>query len=302
MGRRIIDCVMLLDELDLLEFRLRLLDGLVDKTVVVEANTTFSGKPKPYYFEHERIRFQKYNDKIAYLQVDMKGLKVEDENWVPHPLDIDQSTGHMVYHCDLASPFFHREYAQRDALGALIDTFTEEDRILISDIDEIPARETVEMVKTDPGVLDFPFACHQRHFMYSLHWNAGAWLGTIVTDLATLEKRSPQMLRASYHVIDELDPDFRVAPNAGWHLGFFRSVRGIQDKIASYAHQEYNIPKFNNFENIKRARDAGTDMFGIGLNYQPFDPETLPDYFRAIIPEYPQIFRTADVSESQEAH
>lgn len=48
------DCVLLNDELDLLEFRPGELDGVVDRFVVVEAAQTFTGPVKPLHFQGHR--------------------------------------------------------------------------------------------------------------------------------------------------------------------------------------------------------------------------------------------------------
>ena len=52
-----IDCFTFFNELELLEFRLKLLDATVDRFVIAESNITHSGKPKPYYFEENKKRF-----------------------------------------------------------------------------------------------------------------------------------------------------------------------------------------------------------------------------------------------------
>ena len=50
----IIDCFPFFNELDLLEIRLRLLDDIVDKVVLVESTRTFSlNKKKLYYNENK---------------------------------------------------------------------------------------------------------------------------------------------------------------------------------------------------------------------------------------------------------
>ena len=46
----IYDCFTFRDEFDMLEIRLRILDRVVDKFVICEADRTFTNQPKPYNF------------------------------------------------------------------------------------------------------------------------------------------------------------------------------------------------------------------------------------------------------------
>ena len=45
------DCFLFYNESDLLELRLRELDDLVDKFIVIQGEETFAGIPKPIYFK-----------------------------------------------------------------------------------------------------------------------------------------------------------------------------------------------------------------------------------------------------------
>ena len=52
---KIFDCFPFYNELDLLELRLNELYDHVDRFVLVEANTTFTSKTKPFYFEENKF-------------------------------------------------------------------------------------------------------------------------------------------------------------------------------------------------------------------------------------------------------
>ena len=66
----IIDCFPFFNELDLLEIRLRLLDDIVDRVVLVESTRTFSLNKKKLYYSENKERFKKYNKKIIHIIVD----------------------------------------------------------------------------------------------------------------------------------------------------------------------------------------------------------------------------------------
>lgn len=63
----VFDCFTFLNEFDLLELRLNILDPFVDYFVLVESHQTFLGNPKPLYFEENKERFAKWQDKIIHL-------------------------------------------------------------------------------------------------------------------------------------------------------------------------------------------------------------------------------------------
>ena len=62
------DCTMINDELDMLEIRLNILYPFIEKFVLVESNRTHSGKPKEINFLKHKDRFEKFMDKIIFLQ------------------------------------------------------------------------------------------------------------------------------------------------------------------------------------------------------------------------------------------
>lgn len=63
------DCFTFFNELDLLEIRLEELSSVVDWFVLVEATRTFSGRPKPLYFEENKERYSKFLHKIVHVKL-----------------------------------------------------------------------------------------------------------------------------------------------------------------------------------------------------------------------------------------
>jgi len=63
---KIYDIFTFYNELDLLELRLEMLNDCVDHFVIIECVETFSGKPKPLYYEENKQRFAKYHHKIIH--------------------------------------------------------------------------------------------------------------------------------------------------------------------------------------------------------------------------------------------
>lgn len=117
MGRevpRVYDCFTFFNELDILELRLNELSDLVDRFVLVEATVTHMGQPKPLYYAENKARFAAFHDRITHIVLDnMPDASVEKNPWV-------------------------REIAQRDAILRGLTDARPNDRIIVSDLDEIP--------------------------------------------------------------------------------------------------------------------------------------------------------------------
>ena len=63
---RVYDAIIFSIELDLLEIRLKELYDVVEKFLILESATTFTGKPKALVFHENRERFRFAEDKIQY--------------------------------------------------------------------------------------------------------------------------------------------------------------------------------------------------------------------------------------------
>ena len=76
----IFDTFTFYNELDLLELRLNILGDVVDYFVINEANITFTGKPKPLYYQENKERFKKWEDKIIH-HVTIDDNKTLEKYW-----------------------------------------------------------------------------------------------------------------------------------------------------------------------------------------------------------------------------
>lgn len=63
---KVLNAVLMSNELDLLEIRMNELDSVVDYFLIVESNATFTGLRKETYFAQNRERFSKFQHKIVY--------------------------------------------------------------------------------------------------------------------------------------------------------------------------------------------------------------------------------------------
>ena len=123
----IYDCFMYFDEDLLLYLRLHTLDKFVKKFVITEATYTHNGSKKELKFDLNR--FKKFKDKIIYLVVDNQPKNIlnliEGES--------KDNRGEKLILNGMA-----RDYFQRENLSRGLSKVSDEDLIIISDLDEIP--------------------------------------------------------------------------------------------------------------------------------------------------------------------
>ena len=120
----IYDCFTFRDEFDMLEIRLRILDRVVDKFVICEANKTFTNQSKPYNFLKNKERFKQWEDKIIYLPVELDSTGLDFSK---------KDTEYNPY-----SAAWQLEYQQRSGLILGLGEAKEGDIIMLGDVDEIP--------------------------------------------------------------------------------------------------------------------------------------------------------------------
>jgi beta-1,4-mannosyl-glycoprotein beta-1,4-N-acetylglucosaminyltransferase len=84
---KIIDCFIFYNELDLLKYRLHILNNFVDYFVIIESRHTFSGKEKKLYYDDNKKSFEIYKDKIIHIIIDDMPFKLpfinisKNEQW-----------------------------------------------------------------------------------------------------------------------------------------------------------------------------------------------------------------------------
>lgn len=219
---------------DILEIRLNELDSVVDKFLVVEANRTHSGKPKPYYLSENLDRFAKWKDKIVIHKVDLANI------------DFSQ------YDFD---PTWVREHLQRDAARQVLQPC---DFIIVGDVDEIPrasvVREYIESKPDKVGVLV------QSRYMYHLNYKC------VETDEPQLNSKIlPYRMLGNYSLNDirfadkeNLLPTVRLE-SAGWHFTFAGGLKAVTQKVRAWAHQE--IGERLRDDEIANRVETGKDIY-----------------------------------------
>ena len=264
---KIIDCFTFFNELDLLEFRLKLLEEKVDHFVIAESNFTHSGQAKPFYFEENKERYERWKNKIIYLPVQQSVAE----------LVFDQNNNNY----DTGSASWKLENEQRNALERCSSVINEDDLVLLNDLDEIPDPAILKKINPvhKPVVLSQLF-----HYYFLNCQNTGAerwWNGTIASTGKQFKAHTPQQLRDQRNEL----PSFK---KAGWHFSYLGGLEKIKTKIRSFAHTEFNKEEYLDDEYILKAMVEGIYIYKRpGVQYRFYSLYCYPVYLRQGMLQYP---------------
>lgn len=250
MPGRVFDAFLFFRELDVLATRLHALSEVVDVFVLVEAELTHSGQPKPlvYHANRHLPPLAPFRDRIRHVVV--RAHELPGDAW-------------------------GRENLQRMCIARGLHDLRPGDCVAVSDVDEIPAPWTFARFRA----LGLPVAvCHQRLFYYNFACEiAGGWNGSTLVraeHLLALDcARELQRLRDCRNDLPRLSGAPGGLP-AGWHCSFFGDVEDVQAKLAAFAHQEYNTPEYTDGAML-RSRHAGR-VDPLGRKFVQALPEPLP--------------------------
>lgn len=270
------DCFQFFNELDILKLRLHIMDPVVDRFVISEATETFSGNPKPLYYEENKEMFAEFAHKIIHVVVE-----------------------------DTPPGYTHdRDTFQKNAVGRGLKDCTDDDIIIFSDLDEIPNPEKVKEIlqNFDPAKI-YHFA--QRMFYCYLNMEevsgnllsyAGEfpgvkkkqWIGSKLCSFRLLREQNLQLGELRFPERKEIG--IRVS-DGGWHFGYMgghgekNAKKRVAEKVKSAAHQEFNKAEILSgvVDNIK----DGKDIFGRNASFRLVEiDDTYPEYLRNHLPEY----------------
>jgi beta-1,4-mannosyl-glycoprotein beta-1,4-N-acetylglucosaminyltransferase len=227
---RIIEAVLFNNELELLEARLHEGAGVVDRWIIIESPETFTGKPKPTYFQENRRRFREFNDKITRLEVS------------PAPAEMTP---------------WQREMRQRDALGDGLSWLGGDDLIALSDGDEL-TRSTVWGRVTSATQAGQSVSLHKPTWYYTLTW-ALPDSGPAVSSFRTKASRVGALMDRGSVGEWANDLRFPIIKDSGWHLSCLGGPIRLLEKIQSFSHQELNTPDWATYENCRRLIAEGID-------------------------------------------
>jgi len=248
--KRLIDCFTFNNVFDMLELRLKEISSVVDKFLLVEANSTFKGDAKPFYFDENKERYKEWQDKIIHVKC-----------IIP----------------DTITDAWGRERYQRNSFMTSLYYLglNDNDLVMITDVDEIPNFGTISYIKNGyPHDLGGLYKLEMTTYIASIYNKLSypKWYHPKIVDWANLKTRTPDSCRSDFNC--------QWWENGGWHLSYFGGPSDIENKINSFSHQEFNRPEFKKRENIIERVKNGEDIFNgevFSSGFELIDPYENPD-------------------------
>lgn len=256
----LIDSFMFFNELDLLEYRLNVLNDIVDYFVIVEATVTHSGKPKKLFFDENKNRFLKFSSKIIHIIIN----DLEKETPTSKP-DAFVNEGYNRECIRVGIDVIKKKHPSRE--------LNQNDWIMISDVDEIPNPEIAAIIKGTNSVEGYTL--EQDLYYYNLRTKCDIkWYSARIVNYkyyADNLNGSPQRCR-----IEHIP---KIIAKGGWHLSYFGDSQFIKTKIESFCEQSYNTSDNTNINNIDHRVKNQKDVYGRDcklINIQIEDNDNLP--------------------------
>jgi len=255
---KIFDCFLFFNELELLDLRLMTLSGSVDYFVLVEANRTFTDNKKEFVFERHQNRFKRYLNKIIYIKVsDTPNLDKSKDVWAI-------------------------QYWQRDCITRGLSEARDEDRIIISDVDEIPNPDVIRRVRDTEN----PIAFNQYMFYYYVNCMSDRnWNGSIITPYQGMP--SPQTLRnLARRGVNRIK-------GSGWHYSYMGGVGRIRSKLDNLVGGNTVVDKVGTDEDIIRKVNCQICLWDENSQYRLINIDAdnyAPKSMRKFLEKYPNFY------------
>jgi beta-1,4-mannosyl-glycoprotein beta-1,4-N-acetylglucosaminyltransferase len=251
---KVIDCFIFYNEIQMLTYRLNVLNDVVDYFIIVEATHSFSGKEKPLFFKENKHLFDKFQDKIIHIIVEDFPYKYPNINYSENQQ-------------------WKNENFQRKCISRGINKLKysnklkNEDIILISDLDEIIDPTTLYKIKKkeiniDNGIyiLEMDLYYYNLITKYNEKWH----FPKLISYKKYNELNADCELIRWYNIY--VNPSVPVIKNGGWHLSYFGDCNFIKNKLETCAHQEYNSLEYTDTDKIKNKIKDCRDLFNRNNN------------------------------------
>ena len=292
---KIFDCFMYFDEETVLELRLNILDKYVDYFVIVESSFTHKGDKRDLKFNHQK--FKKFKDKLIYITYDEEPPEIRKNL-------INEKDNEAIKSFKYIENAILRENGQRNYILKGLDLANNDDMILISDVDEIPNLENLELSKIQEKII--LFKQDMFYYKFNLKLPNFNWTGTKACKKKYL--KSPQWLRNikdrkySLYRFDVLFSqtkfiDLKIIENGGWHFTNLKSAEEIEHKLRSYLHHrefDVNPISINEIKNIIKNKiaiydltlDKRTQKIGHGKKLEKYPLDRLPKFLQDNLNNY----------------
>jgi beta-1,4-mannosyl-glycoprotein beta-1,4-N-acetylglucosaminyltransferase len=284
---------MFFDEEMILDLRLNIMDKYVDKFVISEATYMHSGKSKKLIFDINK--FSKFKDKIIYIVVDKPP---------PDLAKIDDDDSLNIIDSKRTLNASKRELYQIGKTQEGLADANPDDIIIISDVDEIPNLEKIDLRTINQKLIFFK----QKMFYYKLNlfYKLIPWFGSKACKKKYF--KSPQWLRSIKNrkypiwrfdiLFSQLKyNDIYYAMDGGWHFTNVRDPKDLKKKLSNFLHHvDFELSGMN-LEDLKKLMaekkvmynhtvDKRSHKWGEGEKLQTIGIEEMPKYIIENLEKY----------------
>ena len=277
----------------ILDLRLNELDKFVDHFVIVESAFTHSGESKGFNFNIDK--YKKFKDKIIYLKIKKKPKNLHK---IHENESVENTKSKQILNALILENY------QRNYINLGLKDFKDNDFILISDVDEIPNLDSINLRKVKNEII--LFKQYFFHYKFNLFLNNFFFFGS----RGCLKKNliSPQWLRNvktkkySFWRIDtffsnQKYQNIKIIDNGGWHFTNIMNEEALIYKLKSYLHHADFPEKLLNknlFKELIREKkimydhnvDKSGNKFQNKKELSEFEKELLPRHLRENFVKY----------------
>ena len=235
---KIYDCFMYFDEDIVLDVRLNVLDKYVDKFVIIESEFNHKGEKRNPLFDINK--FIKFKDKIEYILIRTMPNEIEIIN--------EKDSKNEIYRKSIFNAW-KRENYQRNQIKKGLVSASNDDWVIISDLDEIPNLEKINIKEIKEDLIFFKQ--DMMYYKFNLKLKDYKWVGSKACKMKNLI--SPQWIRDikdkkySWWRIDTFFSKRKYkniffVKDGGWHFSYLKNPKNIEKKLKSYLHHiDYDL-------------------------------------------------------------
>jgi beta-1,4-mannosyl-glycoprotein beta-1,4-N-acetylglucosaminyltransferase len=254
---KIFDGFIFCEEWEMLKLRCEELKGLDVTHILVESPWTHSGLPKPLHFQERKEEFKQYNIK------------------------------HVIA-TDIIVPGKNARYAetlQRNAIAWELVGCSDEDVIIISDVDEVPRKTEVEKYRSEMGLA--ALSMNNHYYWLNCVTEPDSWRMPKIMNYGFLKHNTPDQVRDMGYPT--------TLHNAGWHWSWLGGVEKVMEKFKNFSHQEESVQKHANPEVLKKKIETGQSMWGDDYwHVVPID-SSYPEYLQHNQIEFLHLIKEVDM-------
>lgn len=244
----IIDVVMYNGEEEIWDLHYHILKDSVDEFIVVEARTTFSGKPKELYFPKIQAKYER----VKYFVI--------DENYSPGEILQAENSPNTQ-----GADHWTNEFLQKESIKKALIHLKDDDVVFVGDCDEIWNPEHLIFLRNvqKPEKLKL-----QVYTYYLNNLSSEEFWGTIVSRYQWIKDECLNHIRTNA---------MKTLGEYGWH--FTSLAKDLPRKLDdSYTKESYNTKEIQ--ENLEKNIKENKDFLGRDFTYRTTEldwPQCLRD-------------------------